>query len=188
MRTVGWCLALCLLAAVAPAHRVSAQIVATEAQCEEAWALVENTGFSARALKDFAKSYANCTQVDLTNVLMVGKTGPGALGSGGRGWGPTSAASVPVQRQPIGVLAAPHDRLTPVNGGYALILMRRGQDGNDNACKIFTRYLGFTPGTPIDGPVIVEGTAVYQLPVYWPTSSDCSCAINRGLQTDAGKL
>ncbi len=174
--------ALCAVAAaLAPAPAALAQIIATEDQCAEAWSLVEKTNFSAAALREFSDSYATCPQVAMSEVLLVGKGGAGALGAAGRGWGPANGPAAQIQNQPIGVLASPNDRLIPINGGYALVLMRRGGGGNESACKVFTRYLGFTPGAPSDGPVIVEGTAVYQMPVYWPTrkivpaqsASDC---------------
>jgi hypothetical protein len=173
---------LCFVWAVTATKEASAQIVATEDQCAEAWNEVESAGQSVVALQEFTDSYSTCPQVAFAELLLVGKGGAVALGGDRRGWGPSNGGSaITVQRQPVGVLASPNDRLSPVNGGYALILMRRGGAGNDAACRVFTRYLGFSAEPVSTGPVLIGNTAVYQLPVYWPTrrlggglsASDC---------------
>ena len=85
-----------------------------------------------------------------------------------------AAADLPMAAayHPLGRLVDRGSKFVPEGGGYALVLLRKGDPSrNERACAKMMEAMVIRVGPADSRPTIMDQISVYERPVYWPVTA-----------------
>ena len=71
----------------------------------------------------------------------------------------------------MGRLVTRNANFVSEGGGYAIVLLKRGYPGRSRqACEKMAQSMAVRVGPSDGSPIVMDGTIVYERPVYWPVT------------------